>query len=215
MPISEFVEWAEERLANLRLPNGVRYMWVGQYKHLVRAQETLLYLVPLTLLLIVFLLYQNTGSWIETGIVLLAVPFSLVGAFGILYFLDYQLSVAVRVGVLALAGLDAGMGVVMLLYVKVAYRNRGDRSLEEAIVEGSAYRLRPKLMTVLSTSLALTPILWSTGTGADLMKRMAGPMAGGLASSFLLELLVYPSVSLLWKKYFNDISANELEHISL
>ncbi|MEC7984916.1 MAG: CusA/CzcA family heavy metal efflux RND transporter [Myxococcota bacterium] len=197
--ISEFVAQAEEKLTGIRLPEGVRYLWVGQYKHLVRAQETLLYLIPITLLLITVLLYQNTGSWIETGIVMLAVPFSLVGAFWILYLLDFQLSVAVWVGILALAGLDAEMGVVMLLYLKIAYRDRKG-SLEDAIIEGAAHRLRPKLMTVLSTSLALTPILWSSGTGADVMKRMAAPMVGGLASSFLLELLVYPSIFYLWKR---------------
>jgi Cu(I)/Ag(I) efflux system membrane protein CusA/SilA len=138
--------------------------------------------------------------------VLLAVPFSLIGAVWLLWALDYHLSVAVWVGIIALAGLDAETGVVMLLYLSLSWEERRRRGgplaaadLEEAVVDGAARRIRPKLMTVLTTFIGLVPILWSTGAGADVMKRIAAPMVGGLASSFLLELLVYPAVFALWK----------------
>jgi Cu(I)/Ag(I) efflux system membrane protein CusA/SilA len=143
---------------------------------------------------------------VETGIVLLAVPFSLVGAIWLLYLLDYNVSVAVWVGLIALAGLDAETGVVMLLYLTLAHRRRqaadrlrGFADLRESIVEGAAQRIRPKLMTVVTTMAALIPILWSTGTGADVMKRIAAPMVGGLVTSFLLELTVYPALFAVWK----------------
>jgi len=161
---------------------------------------------PLTLFLIALLLYLNTGSVPEMAIVLLAVPFSLIGAVWLLWALGYHLSVAVWVGLIALAGLDAETGVVMLLYLKLAHRRRLESGtlrtradLEDAIVEGAAQRIRPKLMTVLTTMLGLLPLLWSTGTGADVMQRIAAPMVGGLATSFLLELTVYPAVFGLWR----------------
>jgi Cu(I)/Ag(I) efflux system membrane protein CusA/SilA len=159
-----------------------------------------------TLLLVAMLLYWNTGSAVETGIVLLAVPFSLIGAVWLLWALDYNLSVAVWVGVIALAGLDAQTGVVMLLYLTLAHRKRTEEGamrtpadLEEAIVEGAARRIRPKLMTVVAMTAGLLPLLWSDGPGADVMKRVAAPMVGGLASSFALELLVYPALFAIWK----------------
>jgi Cu(I)/Ag(I) efflux system membrane protein CusA/SilA len=155
---------------------------------------------------VVLLLYLNTGSAVETAMVTLAVPFSLVGAVWLLWLLDYNLSVAVWVGVIALAGLDAQTGVVMLLYLTLAHRAhaqagrlRNFADLEEAIVEGAARRIRPKLMTVITMIVGLTPLLWSAGTGADMMKRIAAPMVGGLVSSFLLELLVYPALFAIWK----------------
>jgi Cu(I)/Ag(I) efflux system membrane protein CusA/SilA len=162
--------------------------------------------VPLTLFLVGLLLYLNTGSAIETGMVLLAVPFSLIGAFWLLWALGYNLSVAVAVGLIALAGLDAQTGVVMLLYLTLAHRARAERGalrsaadLEDAIVEGAARRIRPKLMTVVAMLAGLLPLLWSTGTGADVMKRIAAPMVGGLVTSFALELLVYPALFAIWK----------------
>ena len=152
------------------------------------------------------LLYLNTGSVPEVAIALLAVPFSLAGAVWLLWALGYHLSVAVWVGLIALAGLDAETGVVMLLYLKLAHRRRLESGtlrtradLEDAIVEGAAQRIRPKLMTVLTTMIGLLPLLWSTGTGADVMQRIAAPMVGGLATSFLLELTVYPAVFGLWR----------------
>jgi Cu(I)/Ag(I) efflux system membrane protein CusA/SilA len=180
----------------------VRVDWTGQYKYLQRAQQKLSVVVPLTLALAALLLYANTRSWVETAIVLLAVPFSLVGAVWILWALDYHVSVAVWVGAIALAGLDAETGVVMLLYLTLAHdahRPTSEPALTEAIVEGAARRIRPKLMTVLTAMIGLAPILWSTGTGADMMKRIAAPMVGGLATSFLLELAVYPAIFAVWK----------------
>ena len=158
---------------------------------------------PLTLALVLLLLYVNTRSLIETGIVLLAVPLSLIGAVWLLYLLGYSMSVAVWVGLIALAGLDAETGVVMLLYLKLAHAKRKPKTpkeLEEAIVEGAAGRVRPKLMTVMTTMLGLVPVLWSTGAGADVMKRIAAPMIGGLVTSFLLELTVYPAIFAMWKR---------------
>jgi Cu(I)/Ag(I) efflux system membrane protein CusA/SilA len=158
-------------------------------------------------MIVFLLLYLNTRSLVETGIVLLAVPFSLVGAIWLLYLLDYNMSVAVWVGLIALAGLDAETGVVMLLYLTLAHKKRvtegrlhSEADLEEAIVDGAARRIRPKLMTVLTTMIGLVPVLWSDGTGADVMKRIAAPMVGGLLTSFLLELTVYPAVFAVWKR---------------
>lgn len=193
--VVDYVEEAKAVVAGLDLPDGVRIEWAGQFAHAERAKAQLSTVLPLTLLLIVLLLYWNTGSAADTAIVLLAVPFSLIGAFWLLFLLDYHLSVAVWVGLIALAGLDAETGVVMLLYLKIAHRGRtADSSLEDTIVEGAAKRIRPKLMTVLTGIVALTPILWSTGTGADVMRRIAAPMVGGLVTSFLLELTVYPAL---------------------
>jgi len=152
------------------------------------------------------LLYLNTRSVMETAIVLLAVPFSLIGAFWLLYVLGFHLSVAVWVGIIALAGLDAETGVVMLLYLRLAEdraREQGRLNsmsdLTDAIVEGAAGRVRPKLMTVMTTMIGLAPLLWSTGAGADVMQRIAAPMVGGLVSSFFLELTVYPAIFAIWK----------------
>ena len=189
------------------LPSGVRIEWAGQFQHYERAKDRLKLVVPVTLFLIVLLLYLNTRSAAEVGIVLLAVPFSLIGAVWLLWLLDYNLSVAVWVGLIALAGLDAETGVVMLLYLKLAWRRRREEGrlassedLREAIVEGAAQRIRPKLMTMLTTVFGLLPVMWSSGVGADLMKRIAAPMFGGIVTSFLLELTVYPAIFALWKR---------------
>lgn len=207
-PIGSYVRRAEAALrATLRPPAGARWAWVGQYKALERAQARLLLVLPITLGGVVLLLWLNTRSLVETAIVMAAVPFSLIGAVWLLVALDYHLSVAVAVGLIALAGLDAETGVVMLLYLSLSWADRRRQpgpvdaaALEEAIVDGAARRIRPKLMTVLTTFLGLAPLLWSTGAGADLMQRVAAPMVGGLASSFLLELLVYPAIFALWKR---------------
>jgi hypothetical protein len=181
--------------------------WAGQFTYFERAKERLKVVVPVTLLIIVFLLYLNTRSVVETGIVLLAVPFSLIGAVWLLYLLGYNLSVAVWVGLIALAGIDAETGVVMLLYLTISHRQwrkegrlRDFADLKESIVEGAAQRIRPKLITVLTDMVGLLPVMLSTGTGADLMKRIAAPLVGGLATSFLLELTVYPAIFAIWKK---------------
>jgi Cu(I)/Ag(I) efflux system membrane protein CusA/SilA len=206
-PIVDYVNEARRVVAErVSLPKGTRLAWVGQFEHFERAKARLLVVLPLTLAIVLLLLYLNTGSAVETAIVMLAVPFSLVGAVWLLWLLDYNLSVAVWVGLIALAGLDAQTGVVMLLYLTLAHRDheatgrlRRFADLEDAIVEGAARRIRPKLMTVLTTMIGLVPLLWSTGTGADVMKRIAAPMVGGLVTSFLLELLVYPALFALWK----------------
>lgn len=206
--IVDYVEKAKAVVAErVELPTGYRIAWAGQFEYFERAKEHLLLIVPLTLFLVVLLLYANTRSMVETAIVLLAVPFSLVGAIWLLYALDYDMSVAVWVGLIALAGLDAETGVVMLLYLTLAYDGRkragtlqSERDLDDAIVEGAARRIRPKFMTVLTTMMALLPIMWTTGTGADVMRRIAAPMVGGLGTSFLLELTVYPALFALWKR---------------
>jgi Cu(I)/Ag(I) efflux system membrane protein CusA/SilA len=207
-PIADYVADAKRVVAReAKLPAGTRMAWVGQFKYFERAKARLLWVIPLTLAIVCLLLYLNTQSLVETSIVLLAVPFSLIGAVWLLYLLDYHISVAVWVGVIALAGLDAETGVVMLLYLTLAHQRRTRegrlRTLEdlrETIVEGAAKRLRPKLMTVATMIIGLVPVLWSTGTGADVMKRIAAPMIGGLVTSFLLELTVYPAIFAVWKQ---------------
>ncbi|MBT6432531.1 MAG: efflux RND transporter permease subunit [Deltaproteobacteria bacterium] len=205
--ISDYVARARAAVAaEVGLPTGVRIQWTGQFRYLERAEERLRVVLPLTLLLVFLLLYLNTRSVTETAIVLLAVPFSLIGAFWLLYWLGFHLSVAVWVGIIALAGLDAETGVIMLLYLRLAEdraREQGRLNsmadLTDAIVEGAAGRVRPKLMTVMTTMIGLTPLLWSTGAGADVMQRIAAPMVGGLVSSFFLELTVYPAIFAIWK----------------
>jgi len=163
--------------------------------------------IPVTLLLIFLLLYANTRSAFKATIVMLAVPFSLVGAVWILYLLHYNVSIAVWVGMIALAGLDAETGVFMLLFLDLShdeYKAAGKLNtvddLHEAIVHGAVKRIRPKMMTVMAAAMGLMPIMWSMGTGADMMKRVAAPMVGGLFTSFLMELMVYPAIYLLWRR---------------
>jgi Cu(I)/Ag(I) efflux system membrane protein CusA/SilA len=204
-PIADYVADAKAIVArDVTLPAGTRLEWVGQFKYFERAKERLKWVIPLTLAFV--LLYLNTRSIAESLIVMLSVPFSLIGAIWLLYLLHYNLSVAVWVGIIALAGLDAETGVVMLLYLTLAHRKwasegrlRTGEDLKESIVEGAARRLRPKLMTVATLIVGLVPVLWSTGTGADVMKRIAAPMVGGLVTSFLLELTVYPAIFAIWK----------------
>jgi copper/silver efflux system protein len=188
------------------LPAGYNIVWSGQYEYMLRAQQRLMIVVPITLLIIVLIIYLNTRSAFETLIVMLAVPFSLVGAIWLIWFLGYNMSIAVWVGIIALAGLDAETGVVMLLYLNVSYdewrqkglmRTLGD--LREAIYHGAVQRVRPKAMTVSVILAGLMPILWSHGTGADVMKRIAVPMVGGVVTSFLMELLVYPAIYFVWR----------------
>ena len=190
----------------IRLPHGYSIFWSGQYEYMLRAQQRLMIVVPLTLLIILLIIYLNTRSVIKTAIVLLAVPFSLVGAIWILYLLDYNLSVAVWVGLIALAGLDAETGVVMLLYLDLAYvqwqqegRLRGLPDLRDAIYHGAVKRVRPKAMTAAVIIAGLLPILWSHGAGADVMKRIATPMIGGVVTSTVMELAVYPVIFYLWR----------------
>ncbi|RPJ56717.1 MAG: efflux RND transporter permease subunit [Acidobacteria bacterium] len=190
----------------LDLPAGYSLVWSGQYENMLRVRERLKVVVPVTLVLIFALLYMNTKSTFKATLVMLAVPFSLIGAVWLLYILGYNISIAVWVGMIALMGLDAETGVFMLLFLDLSYdeaRRKGrlktKADLEEAIIHGAVKRVRPKLMTVAAAFMGLMPIMWSIGTGADMMKRVVAPMVGGLATSFLLELLVYPAIYLLWK----------------
>ena len=190
----------------VKLPPGYAVSWSGQYESMQRVKERLMVVVPLTLFLILILLYMNTRSMTKTLIVLLAVPFSAVGAFWFLYLLGYNMSIGVWVGLIALLGVDAETGVFMLLYLDLAYeqakregRLRSLADLQEAIRYGAVKRLRPKFMTVATTFLGLVPIMWAIGTGSDVMKRIAAPMIGGIFTSFLLELIVYPPIYQIWK----------------
>jgi copper/silver efflux system protein len=204
---SGYVEEAAPLLAaNVALPPGYAMSWSGQYEAIKRVRERLTLVVPLTLLLIVLLLYLNTRSLTKTAIVLLAVPFSAIGAIWFLYLLGYNMSVGVWVGLIALLGVDAETGVFMLLYLDLAYeharregRLRTIADLREAILEGAVKRLRPKFMTAATMLVGLLPIMWATGTGSDVMKRIAAPLVGGIVTSFLLELVIYPPVYQLWK----------------
>jgi len=202
-----YVEAAKHLVGErLVIPKGYNLVWSGQYENMLRVRERLKVVLPLTLFLIALLLYLNTKSGVKTAIVMLAVPFSLVGAVWLLYALAYNVSIAVWVGMIALMGLDAETGVFMLLFLDLSYdeqvrrgQMRSEEDLCEAIVHGAVKRVRPKMMTVLAAFMGLLPIMWSTGAGADVMKRIAAPMVGGLATSFLLELLVYPVIYALWK----------------
>ena len=205
--IGSYVEEAKEKVAQqVQLPPGYTLLWSGQYEYMQRAKERLIYVVPFTLLVIFLLLYINFKSVARCVIVLLAVPFSLIGAFWFLYLLGYNMSVAVWVGIIALAGVDAETGVIMLLYLEHAYekwrsegRMRTIEDLKEAIIEGAVKRIRPKVMTIMAILMGLLPIMWSHGAGADVMKRIAAPMIGGVITSFLLELLVYPAIFEIWR----------------
>ena len=208
--ISSYVEEASRVVRNqVKLPPGYAVLWSGQYEAMARVRARLTYIIPFTVFLVFVLLYLNTRSLAKTAIVLLAVPFSAVGAIWFLYLLGYNMSIAVWVGLIALLGVDAETGVFMLLYLDLAYekasregrlRTLGD--LQGAIVEGAAKRLRPKFMTVATMFVGLIPIMWATGTGSDVWKRIAAPMVGGIFTSFVLELVVYPAIFEIWKWHF-------------
>lgn len=200
--VGGFVSSAKEILnKNLSLPAGYSIKWSGQYEYMERAAQHLSLVIPLTLLIVIVLLYINTKSMVKTGIVLLALPFSMVGAVWFLYLSGYNLSVAVWVGIIALLGVDAETGVVMLLYLDIAYEKfkkngmlKSMADLRESIFEGAVKRIRPKMMTVMTTMLGLLPILIGLGTGSDVMKRIAAPMVGGILTSMIMELTVYPAI---------------------
>jgi Cu(I)/Ag(I) efflux system membrane protein CusA/SilA len=202
-PIDDYVGDAKKAVAEkVKLPPGYRLEWAGQYRYLERAKAKLAVVVPVTLFIIFLLLFFNSKSTVEALLVMLAVPFSLVGAFWLLWLLGYNLSVAVWVGIIALAGLDAETGIVMLLYLDLAWRERTPRTREEAreaVFHGAVKRIRPKMMTVTTILVGLLPVLWSHGVGADVMKRIAAPMVGGVVTSAVLELVVYPALYFIWK----------------
>src|SRR5881409_3939659 len=202
--IDGYVRKASQQLGQrIQYPPGYYIQWAGQFQYLQAAKERLKIVIPFTLLIIFVLIYFNTRSVTKTGIVLLAVPFSLVGAFWLLWLLGYNMSVAVWVGLIALAGLDAETGIVMLLYLDLAWKDRKPRTRDEgreAVVAGAVKRIRPKMMTVATILVGLVPILWSQGTGADVMKRIAAPMVGGMITSTVLTLVVIPVLYFLWRR---------------
>ncbi len=206
--VGSYVEEAKRVVGEkVALPAGYVLLWSGQYENMLRVRERLKVVVPITLGLIFVLLYANTKSAFKTGLVMLAVPFSAIGAIWLFYVLDYNVSIAAWVGMIALLGLDAETGVFMLLFLDLSYEDAKRRGLlrtiddlDTAIIHGAVKRARPKMMTVAAAFMGLLPIMWSTSAGSDVMKRIAAPMIGGLATSFLLELLVYPAVYKLWKK---------------
>jgi len=205
-----YIHEAQELLRDvIKVPAGYSIAWSGQFEAMERSRQRLLLVVPFTAFLIVLLIYLNTRSWIKTSIVLLAVPFSAIGAVWFLWALDYNMSVGVWVGMVALLGVDAETGVFMLLYLDLAYedaRREGRMNtladLHAAIQQGAVKRLRPKFMTMATTAIGLVPVMWSTGTGADVMKRIAAPLIGGIFTSFVLELVVYPVIYEIWKWNF-------------
>ena len=206
--VGSYIDNAKEVIAkNLTLPAGYSIKWSGQYEYMERASKHLSVVIPLTLLLVIFLLYMNTRSMMKTGIVLLALPFSLVGAVWFLYLAGFNMSVAVWVGIIALLGVDAETGVIMLLYLDLAYEKfkkngmlKSMADLRESIFEGAVKRIRPKMMTVMTTMLGLLPILIGLGAGSDVMKRIAAPMVGGILTSMIMELTVYPAIFYTIKK---------------
>jgi copper/silver efflux system protein len=198
----------------IQMPPGYNIFWSGQYEYMLHARQRLMMVVPLTLLLILLIIYLNTRSAVKTAIVMLSVPFSLVGSFWTLYWLHYNMSIAVWVGLIALAGVSAEIGVVMLLYLDLAYeqwqregRLRTTADLRDAIYHGAVKRLRPTAMTASVIIAGLLPILWSHGTGADVMKRIATPMVGGVITATLMALLIYPAAFYLWR--LRDIKVDE------
>jgi Cu(I)/Ag(I) efflux system membrane protein CusA/SilA len=205
--LGTYIQKAKEAVqAHLKIPPGYNLMWSGQFEYLEEARKRLMVIMPITLGLIFMLMYLATGSMFKVIIIMLSLPFSVVGSIWLLYFLDYNLSLGVLVGIIAMLGLDAETGVIMLLYQDIVYNQRQREGrlktradLMEAVRDGAVLRLRPKLMTVMANFVGLLPVMWATGTGAEVAKRIAAPMVGGVFTSFLLELFVYPAIYLLWK----------------
>jgi Cu(I)/Ag(I) efflux system membrane protein CusA/SilA len=205
--VGTWVERARKEVAEkVDLPAGYTIFWSGQYEYMQRAKQRLLVIVPITLFLTFFILYLNTKSIIKTAIVLSAIPFSVIGSVWILFFLQYNWSIAVWVGLIALAGLAAETGVVMLLYLDIAFERWSSEGkmatyadLADAVDHGAVKRIRPKMMTVATILFSLGPVLWATGTGADVMRRIAAPMVGGVITSFIAELIVFPAIYFIWR----------------
>jgi Cu(I)/Ag(I) efflux system membrane protein CusA/SilA len=191
----------------IKLPTGYNIIWSGQFEYMEAARAKLVVIIPLTLLVIFLIIYINTRSMVKTGIIFIALPLSLVGCFWFLSFLGYNMSVAVWVGIIALAGISAETGVVMLLYLDLAYdawtrngRMRSCGDLMQAIHHGAVKRIRPKIMTITVIIAGLIPIMWSHGAGADVMKRIAAPMIGGIVTSGVMELMVFPVLYFIWRQ---------------
>jgi len=204
--IGGYVEEAKKMVSSLKIPPGYRLEWSGEYENLVKTRERLKLVIPVTILIIFVIIYFNTKSITKTLIILSALPFSLAGSFWLLYYLNYNMSIAVWVGIIALAGLAAETGVVMLLYLDLAYKqwkNEGRLNtiddLKDAVMYGAVKRLRPKMMTVSVILAGLIPIMFSHGTGSDVMKRIAAPMIGGVITSTFLTLIIYPAIYMIWR----------------
>ncbi|MEW5950511.1 MAG: efflux RND transporter permease subunit [Elusimicrobia bacterium] len=196
---------------NFSIPQGYSIFYGGQYENMIRVKERMKIILPVTIFAIFLLIYINTKGLFKTFLVMSAVPFSLIGAFWFIYLLDYNLSVAVWVGIIALAGLDAETGIFMLLYLDLAYEDMkskknflSDEDIKESVYHGAVKRVRPKMMTVAAAFMGLIPIMWSLGTGSDVMKRIAAPMIGGLFTSFIFELTIYPAAYYLYLKKTNN-----------
>ncbi|MHC1727483.1 MAG: efflux RND transporter permease subunit [Syntrophobacteraceae bacterium] len=209
--VGSYVEDAKKVVnTHVQLPPGYTLVWSGQYENMLRLRDKLFVVIPITIFIIFLLIYFNTRSAAKTMIIFLAVPFSAVGAVWFLWALGYNMSAAVWVGLIALMGVDAETGVFMLLYLDLAYYSKRDKGLmktkedlREAIVDGAVKRLRPKFMTVAVMFMGLVPIMWSMGAGSDVMKRIAAPMIGGIFTSFIMELLVYPAIYEVWRWHFH------------
>jgi Cu(I)/Ag(I) efflux system membrane protein CusA/SilA len=205
--VGGYVAAAKRAVAeNIKMPAGYTLVWSGEFEYMQEAYKRLAIIIPVTILIIFLIIYLNTRSLVKTAIVFMAIPFSLVGAIWMLYLLGYNMSIAVWVGIIALAGLDAETGVVMLLYLDHAFDDFKNKEmmqnledLKKAIDHGAVQRVRPKVMTASVIIAGLLPIMWSAGTGADVMKRIAAPMVGGIITSVVMELLVYPAIYFLWK----------------
>ncbi|TYO98250.1 Cu(I)/Ag(I) efflux system membrane protein CusA/SilA [Geothermobacter ehrlichii] len=221
--VGTYVENAQKVIAEkVKLPAGYNIVWSGQYEYMQAAAAKLKVVIPLTLLIIFVIIYMNTKSLVKTGIIFIALPLSLVGCFWFLYALGYNMSVAVWVGVIALAGISAETGVVMLLYLDLAFdlwRRNGRMltlgDLTQAIHHGAVKRIRPKIMTICVIIAGLVPIMWSHGAGADVMKRIAAPMVGGVITSGLMELLVFPVIYFMWRglKLKHEFTPTSFEEI--
>jgi Cu(I)/Ag(I) efflux system membrane protein CusA/SilA len=205
--VGTYVKKAKEAVAtHLKMPPGYSLVWSGQFEYMERAREKLQIIIPITLVLVILLIYLSTMHMVKVLIILTAVPFSLIGAIWIVWYLDYNFSVGVIVGIIALLGLDAETGAIMLLYLDLVHDERMEQGrlrtyedLKDSVMAGAVLRLRPKLMTVLANIIGLLPVMWATGTGAEVAKRIAAPLFGGVTTSFLMELLIYPAIYLLWK----------------
>jgi Cu(I)/Ag(I) efflux system membrane protein CusA/SilA len=207
--VGSYVNDAQSAVAGaVSLPAGYTLVWSGQYEFMQRVRDKLQLVIPITLGIVFLLLYLNFRGIAESLIVMFSLPFSLVGGVWFLWMLGYNTSVAVWVGFIALAGVAAETGVVMLIYLDEAFHRRKAKGcmrtsadVLDAVREGVVERLRPKVMTVLAITAGLAPILWSTGAGADVMKRIASPMVGGMVSSTVLTLVVLPAVYVLWRQW--------------
>jgi Cu(I)/Ag(I) efflux system membrane protein CusA/SilA len=226
--VGTYVRNAQKAVAEqVNLPAGYSIVWSGQYEYMQAARQRLMVVVPLAGVLILLLLYMATRSWLRVAILVLSLPFSLVGAVWLLYWLDYNLSLAVWVGVIALAGLAVETGLVMLLYLENSFerfeaegRMNSPSDLWHAIQDGAVQRVRPKTMTVMTTMIGLVPLLWASGAGADTMRRLAAPMIGGLATTFILTLLLYPVLFYITKntalhRQFHAADSRDPGHDSL